>query len=78
MTDKKYSFSDWLRETRKERGMTLDTVAEKSGVSKSHVYYIEKGRSDATIDVADKLCMAFDVTLHSVLYKVHNHIAKDA
>ena len=46
-----------IKEIRSELGYTLEKMAEITGVSKSHLNYLEKGEKKATIDV---LCQIAD------------------
>lgn len=47
--------TDLLRNKRKEMGFTLESLAEKIGVSKKAVYEIENSRVRPTMDTVDKL-----------------------
>jgi transcriptional regulator with XRE-family HTH domain len=51
---------------RAERGMSLDTLATQSGVSRSMISLIERGESSPTAVVLDKLSTALGVTLASL------------
>ena len=55
-----------VRELRSARGLSLDALAERSGVSRSTISLIERGQSSPTATVLDKLAAAFDVTLASL------------
>jgi len=50
-----------LKRLRGEKGWSLDTLAQKAGVSRAMVSQIERGRSAPTINVVWKLARAFDV-----------------
>jgi len=58
--------ADRVRELRAERGLSLDALATKSGVSRSMISLIERGESSPTAVVLDKLAVAFGVTLASL------------
>ncbi|HZH51297.1 MAG TPA: helix-turn-helix domain-containing protein [Microvirga sp.] len=55
-----------LRGLRTERGLTLDGLAERTGVSRSMISLIERGESSPTAVVLDKLAAGLGVTLASL------------
>ncbi len=55
-----------LRDLRDARGYSLDTLAERSGVSRSNISLIERGQSSPTAVVLDKLATGLDVALASL------------
>jgi len=55
-----------VRELRGRRGLSLDALAGKSGVSRSMISVIERGESSPTAVVLDKLAAALGVTLGSL------------
>lgn len=55
-----------VRELRTLRGLSLATLAERSGVSRSNISLIERGESSATATVLDKLSAALGVTVASL------------
>lgn len=54
-----------LRELRNTRGYSLETLAERSGVSRSNISLIERGQSSPTATVLDKLAIGLSVALAS-------------
>lgn len=50
-----------LRAVRKQRGLTLETLAEQTGLTKSYLSKIERERSTPSIAVALKVANALDV-----------------
>lgn len=54
-----------LRQLRDDRGYSLDALAERSGVSRSHISLIERGQSSPTAAVLDKLAVGLSVALAS-------------
>jgi transcriptional regulator with XRE-family HTH domain len=54
-----------LKELRSARGLTLDALAKRSGVSRSMISLIERAESSATASVLDKLAASLGVTLAS-------------
>lgn len=55
-----------LRHLRGGRGLTLEALAERSGVSRSMISLIERGASSPTANVLDKLAAGLGVTLASL------------
>jgi transcriptional regulator with XRE-family HTH domain len=55
-----------LRTLRGARGLTLDMLAARSGVSRSNIALIESGRSSPTAVVLDRLATALEVTVASM------------
>ena len=55
-----------LRGLRAEHGLTLDGLAERTGVSRSMISLIERGESSPTAMVLDKLAAGLGVTLASL------------
>lgn len=55
-----------LGRLRAERGLTLDALAERAGVSRSMISLIERGRSSPTAAVLDRLAAGLGVTLASL------------
>lgn len=55
-----------VRTLRTAQALSLDALAEKSGVSRSMISLIERGESSPTAVVLDKLATALSVTLHSL------------
>ena len=55
-----------LRGLRTEQGLTLDALAERTGVSRSMISLIERGESSPTAVVLDKLAAGLGVTLASL------------
>jgi transcriptional regulator with XRE-family HTH domain len=52
-----------LRQLRTERGLSLEALAEGSGVSRSMISLVERGESSATAVVLEKLATGLDVPL---------------
>lgn len=55
-----------ISQLRSHRGLSLDALAERSGVSRSMISVIERGESNATAVVLDKLAAGLGVTLASL------------
>ena len=55
-----------LYRLRAERGLTLDGLAERSGVSRSMISLVERGESSPTAAVLDRLAAGLGVTIASL------------
>lgn len=56
-----------LRIIRKNRGLTLNQVANKTGLSQSFLTRLENGTRGLTIETAKKLSYAYDVSINELL-----------
>ncbi|WP_245423935.1 helix-turn-helix domain-containing protein [Methylovirgula sp. 4M-Z18] len=52
-----------LKALRLERGLTLEALAQRSGVSRSMISLIERGESSPTAQVLDRLATSFGIAL---------------
>jgi len=58
-----------LREIRKEKNITLDELARKTGMSKGHLSRIERKETDPTITSLARIALALNIDV-TKLYKV--------
>lgn len=56
-----------LEEKRLEKGMSIRTLAEQSGVSRATITRIESGKSNPTVEVLCKLVSALGITLEDLI-----------
>ena len=49
------TIAEQIREIRKEKGMTMQDLAEKAGSSAKSISRIENGQQDMTVTLANKL-----------------------
>src|SRR5215210_298547 len=56
-----------VRELRRERGLTLEALAERSGVSRAMISKVERGEKNPTLVVAVKVAEGLGVTLSELL-----------
>lgn len=56
-----------LGEIRTRRGMSLEVLSKKSGVSRSHINFIENRMRNPTISVMCKLAKALGVGLDDIV-----------
>lgn len=64
-----------LRGLRAEHGLTLDALAERTGVSRSMISLIERGESSPTAAVLDRLAAGLGVTLASLFAEQESRAA---
>jgi len=58
----KNSFGKYIRRTREHQSMSLQDVADVAGITKSHVWDIEKGKTtNPTVKTIMSFAAAFDV-----------------
>lgn len=65
-TDLQARLAARLRGLRAERGLTLDALADRAGVSRSMISLIERGESSPTATVLERLATGLGVTLASL------------
>ena len=58
-----------LREIRKEKNITLDELARKTGMSKGHLSRIERKETDPTITSLARIALALNTDI-TKLYKI--------
>jgi transcriptional regulator with XRE-family HTH domain len=62
--------SEWLglelRRIREERGLTVEGLAEKSGVSATTIREVERGRREARMDTVARLAKPLGLTFDEV------------
>lgn len=56
-----------LRRLREQRGLTLNELSQRSGVSLAHISEIERGRSTASLKTLEKLAAALEVSTSYLL-----------
>jgi transcriptional regulator with XRE-family HTH domain len=66
LTDTQSRLAARLRRLRAERGLTLDALAERAGVSRAMISLIERGESSPTAAVLDRLAAGLGVTIASL------------
>lgn len=66
VSDTERRVADRLKALRAERGLTLDELGKRSGVSRSMISLIERAESSPTASVLDRLSAALGVTLASM------------
>jgi len=66
---------DFIHEKRKAFGWSLETLATESGITKTHVWEIEKGNTNPTVVVAIKLANALGTTVSTLCGEPVEHDA---
>jgi len=57
---------EFVRNHRKEEGLTLEKLAKFVGTSKSHIFEIEKGKTMPSLVIAARIAQALDVSLQQM------------
>src|ERR1700687_5157036 len=65
-SDLNQTIADMVRELRAAKGLSLDALAAKSGVSRSMISLVERGESSPTAVVLEKLAAGLGVMLASL------------
>ena len=59
-----------IRKIRKERGMTIEQLADLSGLSKVYIYHLENGtRKNPSYEVMRKISIGLSRTIEEVFLK---------
>lgn len=61
----------FVKEIREKKGLSQAELEKLSGVSASHIGYIERGEREPTVSVLCKLAKALDVSILD-LFEYHN------
>lgn len=65
--DIKEKFGIRLRELRKEKGLSQEELALKSGLNRSYISGIEKGKRNVSLEVMEKLAGAMDIEIRELI-----------
>ena len=63
-----------LKRIRKSRNMSLDMLAEKTGVSKSMLGQIERGESNPTVATISRIMEGIKVSFEDLIYKPEEEV----
>ena len=59
-----------INKVRENKGISLNELARKTGISKSHLSNIERGEKEPSISILVRIALALNVD-EKELYKVH-------
>lgn len=65
------AFGEWVRAVRLSRSESLAQVARRAGMSASGVRKIELGEAYPTLDTANRICQALDITWRDAMRKIY-------
>jgi transcriptional regulator with XRE-family HTH domain len=65
-----------LREAREERGLSMNAVAERSGLSQPMVSLVERELRNPTIDTLLRLTSALELDLADVVAKAQREVSR--
>lgn len=68
--DIKEKFGIRLKTLRKEKGLSQEELALKSGLNRPYISAIEKGKRNVSLEVMEKLAGAFEVSISDFLNKI--------
>lgn len=62
-------YNNKIRELRKKKGMTLEKLSDKTGISIGYLSHLERGsRENPTITVMEKIAYALNKTVQEVFF----------
>lgn len=56
-----------IKKYRNERGLTQEDLAEKVGVSRVYIGYVEQGRNTPSLEILEKISKALKVRVSDIL-----------
>lgn len=59
-----------LRQRRQELGYSQEVTSEKAGLHPTYIGQVERGEKNATIESIEKICIALDLPLEDLFYKI--------
>lgn len=65
--DIKEKFGIRLRTLRKEKGLSQEELALKSGLNRPYISAIEKGKRNVSLEVMEKLAGAMDIEIRGLI-----------
>jgi transcriptional regulator with XRE-family HTH domain len=65
--DIKEKFGQRVKSLRKEKGMSQEELAEKSGLNRPYISAIEQGKRNVSLEVMEKLAEAMGVIIKDLL-----------
>lgn len=67
-----------LREERERQGLSMNVVAQKSGLSQQMVSYVEREMRNPTLDTLLRIALVLKMDLGRVISKAEKHSSKRA
>ena len=67
-----------LREEREKRGLSMNVVAQRSGLSHSIVSLIERDLRNPTLDTLLRIAEAIEIDLGTILIRARKEVSKSA
>jgi len=56
-----------IKKIRNEKGLTQEDLAEKVGVSRVYIGYVEQGRNTPSLEILEKIAKALKVKITEIL-----------
>ena len=70
--------ADILRQERQKRGLSMNLVAERAGLSQQMVSYVERGMRNPTLETLLRICAALRIDLEGVIARARKAAVKPA
>jgi transcriptional regulator with XRE-family HTH domain len=65
-----------LREERERRGLSMNLVAERAGLSQQMVSYVEREMRNPTLETLLRICAALDIDLEKIIARARKMAKK--
>jgi transcriptional regulator with XRE-family HTH domain len=70
-------FGKLLRDTRLEKHLTQEDLAEKSGIHRNHISFMERGLRSPTLETLLQVCNALEVRASELIAQLEVKIKQD-
>lgn len=70
------AFGNYLRQLRERNGLTVEQLAQKSGLARNRLSAIERGKINLNLGTLMILAMSLDTSLHDLLRDIAYRLAK--
>ena len=70
------AFGRALREIRREKGYTQESLAFECGLDRTYISLLELGSNSPTLDTILSLCRALDTPLSAFAVRIENHLRR--
>ena len=67
-----------LKEEREKRGLSLNVLAQKSGLSRQTVSYVEQEVQNPTLNTLLRMTRALEVDLEKIIVRARRQVLEDA
>jgi transcriptional regulator with XRE-family HTH domain len=67
-------FGEILRDARHQKNMTQEDLAEKSGIHRNHISFMERGLRSPSLETLFRVCQALDIEASKIVTDVEHQL----